>query len=484
MTDKTKRSLPPHDDAERQDAIRAVRACNAAYTAAGRRRGVYVLTFGCQQNEADSEKLSGMAREMGYTPVDRPDDADLILVNTCAIREHAESRALATIGQYKKLRQENPELVIGVCGCLPSQEHRREELKRSYPYVTFCLDTASLYRLPTVLRYCLESHRRSLLPEDEASAGIDAGQEIPVLRTSSYRAWVSVMYGCNNFCSYCIVPHVRGRERSRPREAIVREVRELVAAGYRDITLLGQNVNSYGRGLAEPCDFATLVEELDAIPGDWWLRFMTSHPKDAGRRLIDVMAAGRHIAPAFHLPLQSGNDRVLHAMSRHYDMARYMDTVRYMREKIPDLTLTSDIIVGFPGETEAEFEDTLRALSDIRFDMIYSFIYSPRKGTPAAEMEQVPEEVQKNRFARMLELQNGVSMEKNQPLVGKTLRVLCDGVSKSNADLWTGRTAGNKSVFFPGSPDTTPVGQFIPVRIERAAPFALYGKAENPADIL
>ena len=322
MTDKTKRSLPPHDDAERQDAIRAVRACNAAYTAAGRRRGVYVLTFGCQQNEADSEKLSGMAREMGYTPVDHPEDADLILVNTCAIREHAESRALATIGQYKKLRQENPELVIGVCGCLPSQEHRREELKRSYPYVTFCLDTASLYRLPTVLRYCLESHRRSLLPEDEASAGIDAGQEIPVLRTSSYRAWVSVMYGCNNFCSYCIVPHVRGRERSRPREAIVREVRELVAAGYRDITLLGQNVNSYGRGLAEPCDFATLVEELDAIPGDWWLRFMTSHPKDAGRRLIDVMAAGRHIAPAFHLPLQSGNDRVLHAMNRHYDMAR------------------------------------------------------------------------------------------------------------------------------------------------------------------
>ena len=264
----------------------------------------------------------------------------------------------------------------------------------------------------------------------------------------------------------------------------MREVRELVAAGYRDITLLGQNVNSYGRGLAEPCDFATLVEELDAIPGDWWLRFMTSHPKDAGRRLIDVMAAGRHIAPAFHLPLQSGNDRVLHAMNRHYDMARYMDTVRYMREKIPELTLTSDIIVGFPGETEAEFEDTLRALSDIRFDMIYSFIYSPRKGTPAAEMEQVPEEVQKNRFARMLELQNGVSMEKNQPLVGKTLRVLCDGVSKSNADLWTGRTAGNKSVFFPGSPDTTPVGQFIPVRIGRAAPFALYGKAENPADIL
>ncbi len=477
MTDKTKRTLPPHDEAERREAIRAVRALNAAYTAAGRRRGVFVLTFGCQQNEADSEKLAGMAQEMGYTPVDRPEDADLILVNTCAIREHAESRALAAVGQYKKLRQANPELIIGVCGCLPSQEHRREELKRSYPYVTFCLDTASLYRLPTVLHYCMETHRRSLLPEEELSAGADAGQEIPVRRTSSYRAWVSVMYGCNNFCSYCIVPYVRGRERSRPRDAVVREVRGLVEAGYRDITLLGQNVNSYGRGLAEPCDFASLVEELDSIPGDWLLRFMTSHPKDAGHRLIDVMAKGTHIAPAFHLPLQSGSDRVLHAMNRHYDMAKYTETVRYMRERIPDLTLTTDIIVGFPGETDAEFEETMHALSEIRFDMIYSFIYSPRKGTPAAEMEQVPEEVQKERFARMLELQNGISMEKNLPLVGKTVRVLCDGASKSNADLWTGRTAGNKSVFFPGSQDATPVGQYISVRIERAAPFALYGTA-------
>lgn len=479
MTDNQKKTLPPHDENERLDAIRAVRALNAAYTAAGHRRGVFVLTFGCQQNEADSEKLSGMAQEMGYVPVTRPEDADLIIVNTCAIREHAESRALATIGQYKHLKQGNPELVIGVCGCLPSQEHRREELKRSFPYVTFCLDTASLYRLPTVLRYCLETHRRSLLPEDQDSAGIDAEQDVPVLRTSSYRAWVSIMYGCNNFCSYCIVPYVRGRERSRPREAIVREVRELVEAGYRDITLLGQNVNSYGRGLDEPCDFAALVEELDAIPGDWWLRFMTSHPKDASHRLIDVMAAGKHVVPTFHLPLQSGNDRVLHAMNRHYDMARYRDAVCYMREKIPDLTLTSDIIVGFPGETEAEFGDTLRALSEIRFDMIYSFIYSPRKGTPAATMDQVPAEVQKERFARMLELQNAISLQKNQPLVGETLRVLCDGVSKGDASLWTGRTVGNKSVFFSGSPEATPVGQFIRVRIDRAAPFALYGTAET-----
>ncbi len=483
MTDKEKarNTLPPPDEVERTEAICAVRALNAAYTAAGHRRGVFVLTFGCQQNEADSEKLSGMAQEMGYCPVTRPEEADLILVNTCAIREHAESRALATIGQYKKLKQDNPELVIGICGCLPSQEHRREQIKHSYPYVTFCLDTASIYRLPTVLRYCLETHRRSLLPEAEGAAGTDAMQELPVCRTSTYRAWVSIMYGCNNFCSYCIVPYVRGRERSRPREAILCEVRELVATGYRDITLLGQNVNSYGRGLEEPCDFATLIEELDAIPGDWWLRFMTSHPKDADRRLIDVMAKGTHILPTFHLPLQSGSDRVLHAMNRHYDMARYMDTVAYMKEKLPDLTLTSDIIVGFPGETEEEFEDTLRALGDIRFDMIFSFIYSPRKGTPAATMEQVPQEVQKARFARLLETQNAISLEKNQPLVGQTLRVLCDGVSKNDPTLYTGRTAGNKSVFFPGTPETAPVGEFVRVKIDRAAPFALYGQvAEHP----
>lgn len=477
MVDKEKQrnTLPPPDEAERREAIAAVRALNSAYTAAGRKRGVFVLTFGCQQNEADSEKLAGMAQEMGYSMVERPEDADLILVNTCAIREHAESRALATVGQYKKLKQDNPELVIGLCGCLPSQEHRREQIKHSYPYVTFCLDTASLYRLPTVLRYCLETHRRSLLPEAEDATGADAGQELPVSRTSTYRAWVSIMYGCNNFCSYCIVPYVRGRERSRPKAAIVNEVRGLVEAGYRDITLLGQNVNSYGRGLDEPCDFATLLEELDAIPGDWWLRFMTSHPKDASRRLIDVMATGTHILPTFHLPLQSGNDRVLRAMNRHYDMAKYMDTVTYMKEKLPDLTLTSDIIVGFPGETEAEFEDTLRALSDIRFDMIFSFIYSPRKGTPAATMEQVPEAAQKARFARLLETQNAISLEKNQPLVGQTLRVLCDGESKNDPALYTGRTAGNKSVFFPGTPETAPVGQFVRVHIDRAAPFALYG---------
>ena len=442
-----------------------------------------IHTFGCQMNKHDSERVAGMLEGLGSLPVETIEEADIVVFMTCCVREAADTRLYGQVASMKNipLRDGAPldKRYIAVGGCIGQRDG--DKLLAALPHLDVVFGTHNLGSLPGLLRRAIEQHGRAA---EVIEGGAEFSSALPTVREHDWAAWLPITVGCNNFCSYCIVPHVRGRERSRPREAIVREVRELVAAGYRDITLLGQNVNSYGRGLAEPCDFATLVEELDAIPGDWWLRFMTSHPKDAGRRLIDVMAAGRHIAPAFHLPLQSGNDRVLHAMNRHYDMARYMDTVRYMREKIPELTLTSDIIVGFPGETEAEFEDTLRALSDIRFDMIYSFIYSPRKGTPAAEMEQVPEEVQKNRFARMLELQNGVSMEKNQPLVGKTLRVLCDGVSKSNADLWTGRTAGNKSVFFPGSPDTTPVGQFIPVRIERAAPFALYGKAENPADIL
>ena len=262
------------------------------------------------------------------------------------------------------------------------------------------------------------------------------------------------MYGCNNFCSYCIVPYVRGRERSRAKDAIVKEVRELVESGYRDITLLGQNVNSYGKDLAEPCDFADLLSELDTIEGDYLLHFMTSHPKDATRKLIDVMASSKHIAHHFHLPMQSGSDRVLRAMNRHYDMEKYLGIVDYIREKMPDAVITSDIIVGFPEESEGEFEETLKALERVRFDMIYSFIYSPRKGTPAAEIEaQVAPEVKSARFDRLLAVQNAISLEKNQPLVGKVLRVLCDGVSKNNDAVYQGRTEGGKIVFFDGSPE-------------------------------
>ncbi len=438
----------------------------------GRKMKAHVLTFGCQQNEADSEKLAGMSVSMGYELTDEAAEADLILVNTCAVREHAEQKALSVIGQFKHLKAKNSELMIGVCGCMVTQEHRCEEIRRSYPYVDFIFGTSSLHRLPQLLYEKTTKGKRLFWPcEDEYLVA----EGLNIERESSYRAWVSIMYGCNNFCSYCIVPYVRGRERSRRMEDIICEVEDLAKRGYKDITLLGQNVNSYAKGMEY--DFADLMDRLASIEGDFKLRFMTSHPKDASRKLIDTMARHEKIAKHFHLPLQSGSDAMLKAMNRHYDKAQYLETVRYLREKLPEVAITTDIIVGFPGETEEDFEDTLNMLREVRYDMIFSFIYSPRKGTPAAEMEQVPEKVKGERFARLLEVQNQISLEKNLPFVGKTVSVLCDGVSKNNAELLSGRTEGNKIVFFRG--DCSDEGKYLNIKIDRAEAFALYGEKTN-----
>ncbi len=467
-----KKSAIPCENGEQMKYIDRMRADNdAIFAATGKRRGAFVLTFGCQQNEADSEKIAGMCRAMGFDIVDAPEAADLIMVNTCAIREHAEQKALSIVGQYKHLKAKNPLLVIGVCGCMVTQEHRKDEIKHRYPYVDFVFGTSSLHRFPQLLCEKLEKGRRLFCPEEAEYTVVEG---LPIHRESKYRAWVSIMYGCNNFCSYCIVPYVRGRERSRALCDIKREVEELVQAGYKDITLLGQNVNSWGKDLEGSQDFADLLLELDAIEGDFLLRFMTSHPKDASRRLIDVMASSRHVAHQFHLPMQSGSDTILHAMNRHYDTKKYLGIVDYMREKMPDVTLTSDIIVGFPGESEEDFEGTLEMLRRVRFDMLYSFIYSPRKGTPAAEMEQVPQKIKSERFDRLLKLQNEIATEKNQPLIGKKLRVLCDGVSKNNPALYAGRTEGNKIAFFEGVEKDA--GQYIDFIPERVDAFALYGR--------
>lgn len=468
-----KNNILPYEEIEKQEQyIARMRAENDALYRDGVIRKAFVLTFGCQQNEADSEKLAGLCAAMGYAIVHEPDDADLIVVNTCAIREHAEQKALSIVGQYKHLKTKKPSLIIAVCGCMVTQEHRKDDIKFRYPYVDFVFGTSSIHRFPQLLVEKLEKGKRIYCPEETEYL---VAEGLPICRASDYRAWVSVMYGCNNFCSYCIVPYVRGRERSREMKEIVKEVRRLVVEQkYRDITLLGQNVNSYGKDSGYPYDFADLLSELDKIEGDYQLRFMTSHPKDADRKLIDVMASSKHIARHFHLPMQSGSDKILKAMNRHYDTARYLDIVRYMREKMPDITITSDIIVGFPGETEEDFEGTLHMLREVRFDMLYSFIYSPRKGTPAAEMEQLPKEVKSARFERLLALQNEIAKEKNQPLVGVPMRVLCDGVSKTNAALYSGRTEGNKIAFFEGSPEDT--GKFVNFVADRADAFAFYGK--------
>lgn len=454
-----------------QPYIDAVRAENERFfVETGVRPRVFVETFGCQQNEADSERIAGMAIMMGYEISDSPDDASLIVVNTCAIREHAEKRALSFIGQYKKLKERNPELLIGVGGCMVSQEHRVEQIKRSYPYVDFVFGTSSFYRLPELIAKKRQIGKRIFCSDTEHVVP----EHLPVRRESDYRAWVSVMYGCNNFCTYCIVPYVRGRERSRDRADIIKEVRELVEAGYKDITLLGQNVNSYGKDRGNGYTFPDLLEELAAIPGDYLLRFMTSHPKDASDRLIEVMAKSPHIAKCFHLPMQAGSDDVLRRMNRKYDFSHYDSIIEKIRCAMPECVITSDIMVGFPGETDTDFEDTLRALDKVRFDMTYSFIYSPRKGTPAAEEIQVPDAVKSERFNRLLEVQNAISCEKNQPSVGCVLRVLCDGISKNDPAFYCGRTEGNKLVFFKG--ETGDRGRFLNVRIDSAESFALYGE--------
>lgn len=436
----------------------------------------YVQTFGCQQNEADSEKIAGMCESMGYDIISTPEEADLIMVNTCAVREHAEKKALSIIGQYKHMKAKKPDMLIGVCGCMVTQEHRKENIKHSYPYVDFVLGTSSLHRLPELVFTKLQKGKRLYCPEEKEYL---VAEGLPIHRESTYRAWVSIMYGCNNFCTYCIVPYVRGRERSRRPEDIISEVRELVEKGYKDITLLGQNVNSYGKDAksddGEVYDFADLLADIDKIEGDYHIRFMTSHPKDASDKLIDVIASSKHVAHQFHLPMQSGSDRILKAMNRHYDTEKYLHTVEYLRKKVPDVTISSDIIVGFPGESEEDFLATLEMLKKVRFDMVYSFIYSPRKGTPAAEMDcQIPDDVKGDRMNRLLALQNGIALESNKPMEGKIIRALCDGESKNNENVYSGRTEGNKIVLFSGN--ESDIGNFVELKVERAETFALYCK--------
>ena len=439
---------------------------------AGAVKKACVVTYGCQQNEADSERIAGMLQAMGYEKTDKEEDADIIVVNTCAVRDHAEQRALSITGGYKHLKSKNPSLIIGVSGCMVSKKQSVDRIKRSYPYIDFTFGTEKLWQMPEILYGVMSTQKRIFCPNEGKPITMEG---IPVLRENPYKAWVSIMYGCNNFCTYCIVPYVRGRERSRRPEDILREVRELVESGCREITLLGQNVNSYGKEFGGECDFADLLSRICEIEGDYIIRFMTSHPKDASRKLIDTMAANPHIARQFHLPVQSGSDRILKAMNRNYTRESYLSLIRYMREKMPDIAISTDIIVGFPGETEEDFEDTLSIVREARYDMMYSFIYSKRGGTPAAEMEnQVPAEVTGKRFPRLLEVQNEISLERNLVWENQTLRVLVDGRSKNNPDKFSGRTDGNKIVLFDA--DDSYIGKFVNIKITKAQTFALIGE--------
>ncbi len=432
--------------------------------------GYYVQTFGCQQNEADSERIAGLCMLMGFVPVSEPEDAKLILVNTCAIREHAEKKALSIIGNFKHIKNSDPDVIIGVGGCMVTQTHRAEKLKMSYPYVAFTFDTGALHLLPELVQGAMAGERRRFVISEDYSIA----EGIPTYREAPFKAWLSIMYGCNNFCSYCIVPYVRGRERSRSPEAILEEAKALIDGGARDITLLGQNVNSYSGG----CTIAELIRKISAIDGDFTLHFMTSHPKDASDELLHTVASEKKVSKQFHLPVQSGSDRILKAMNRKYDVEKYVSVIDKLRAEYPDISLTTDIIVGFPGETEEDFEATLELLRRVRYDMIFSFIYSPRTGTPAATMDDpVPQEVASERFARMISLQDEISRERNERFIGRKIRALCEEVSKNDPSMMTARSDSPRPIHFKG--DESYIGKFVELEITSADTYSLTGKLIN-----
>ena len=443
-----------------------------------RKRGevplAYIRTYGCQQNVADSERIKGMLAAAGYSFTETPDDADFILFNTCAVREHAEDRVFGNVGALKNLKRRHPSVLIALCGCMMEQEHVAARIKASFPFVGLVFGTHCLHMFPELLYKCLVDGSRVFLRDNDDRL---VHEGIPVSRDGSFKGWLPIMYGCDNFCTYCIVPYVRGRERSRRPEVIIEEAREMINAGYKDITLLGQNVNSYGKGLDPRPTFAGLISEIDRIDGDYWLRFMTSHPKDCTRELIDAIADSRHISLHLHLPFQSGSDRVLKEMNRRYTREKYLDIVNYAKSRIPDVSLTSDVIVGFPGETYEDFQQTLSLIREVGFTSLFTFIYSPRKGTPAAEMDDPVSAEEKGRwFRELLDVQEEIAAERCAAMVGRVEKVLVEEKAKTDGRL-CGRTSGNIIVEFDG--DDSLIGTFLNVRITEARNWILRGELSD-----
>ena len=462
--------VPAEDLARQRDFQEKIRRMFEARQAHPR---ACVDTFGCQQNVADGQKLMGMLAECGFTLTEDVKAADLVILNTCAIREHAEQRVFGNLGILTHTKKENPEQVICLCGCMAQEERVSKRIKESYRHVDLVFGPQALWKFPELLWEVYETHKRVFSVQDEHGR---LAEGIPVVREKGVKAWVSIMYGCNNFCSYCIVPYVRGRERSRDPQAVLAEVRELVEAGYKDITLLGQNVNSYGNDLDIGYHFPDLLEDIDKIPGEYLIRFMSSHPKDATYRLFDVMAKSSHVAKQLHLPVQSGNDRVLHEMNRRYTRAQYLDLVNYAKSVMPGLVLTSDIIIGFPGETEAEAMDTVSLVEEVGFDALFTFIYSPRPGTKAAAMPDPATREEKQKwFDKLLEVQNAMSAALHAAYVGETVRVLVDGESDDPEFPLASRTEGNRLVRLKG--DKSLMGKFVDVKITGSNTWALYGEA-------
>lgn len=437
----------------------------------GRRRSALVRTYGCQQNASDSEHISGELADMGFAAASGPEDADLVIFNTCAVREHAELRVFGNVGALKPYKAARPDMIIGICGCMMQEPGAADRVKKQLPFVDFVFGTGLIHRLPGILLGVMEDGERVFV----TGRGDLIEEGLPVKRAGGVYAWLPISSGCDNYCTYCIVPYVRGHERSRAPQAVLSEARELVGQGYRDITLLGQNVNSYGHDISADYDFASLLRDVDAIPGDFRIRFMTSHPKDATDRLIGAVASLGKVSKHIHLPVQSGSDRILGLMNRRYTRADYLALARRMKAAVPGLALTSDIIVGFPGETREDFLGTLSLVKEVGFDSLYMFIYSPRPGTPAAKLDDpVPHAEKVARFNELLAVQDAVSDEKMRAFVGRTVRVLCDGPGRTGGGMMTGRTDSGAIVDFPAPAGAA--GKFLDIVIKESTRLVLRGE--------
>lgn len=443
------------------------------YETKGKTPLALVETYGCQQNENDSERIKGMLFEMGFSFTESEDEADFILYNTCAVREGAEMRVLGNIGALKRIKEKRPELIVGICGCMMQQESMSKRIKSKFKHVTVVFGTHSVYNFPEIMY-------RAICDSERVIHRIDSDgrlcEEIPVYRQKTASAWVSVMYGCNNFCSYCIVPYVRGRERSREPEDIIAEIKSLANDGVKEITLLGQNVNSYGKDLEREIDFADLLLLADKVDGIKRIRFVTSHPKDMTDKLIATLPKVTKLCNQIHLPFQAGSNRILKEMNRGYTKEKYLELAQKIKDVMPDASFTTDIIVGFPGETEEDFYETIDVIKKVRFDSVFSFIYSKRNGTPAAKMEnQVPESIKHKHFDILLDVQNKISREINETYYEKIEEIMVEGLSKNNDEMMTGRTSSGKIVNFPRD-DSLKNGDFINVKITKVSTWSLMGE--------
>ncbi|WP_350345044.1 tRNA (N6-isopentenyl adenosine(37)-C2)-methylthiotransferase MiaB [Proteinivorax tanatarense] len=431
-----------------------------------------ILTYGCQMNVHDSEILAGMLGQLGYRESLNEDDADIILINTCSIRDKAEQKVFGKVGALKKLKAKKPELIIGICGCMIQQQQVAKRIQKDFPHVDLLFGTHNIHQLPQMIEKVLAKKERVLEIWNEEGEVIEG---LPKLREDGITAWITITYGCNNFCTYCIVPHVRGRERSRQPSDIISEIEDIVAKGYKEVTLLGQNVNSYGKDFDNEYDFADLLCEVSKIKELKRVRYMTPHPRDFTDKLIDVIASHDKICNHFHLPVQSGSSRVLKSMNRGYDQQKYLSLIDKIKNKVNDFSITTDIIVGFPGETEKDFLETIKVVEAVKYDSAFTFAYSPRQGTPASKMEvQVPQQEKSQRLQRLIETQNNISKQINDSYVGQVWDVLVEGTSKNDPSYISGRTKTAKIVNFAG--DKTLIGKEVKVKITDSQTWSLTGK--------